>query len=190
MIQACCEPTNSPVHTGGRRADLPSLRLPSGGHAALEREPCLRRAVQSGAPTIRTRRPDHERPEPLAHDSSPPSWRVPVSLSRPRARPYLPGQLHADLQVPVRDIQLTNGQRHADALRAQGHHHAGNGIRRIRESGARSWTDPRYGKTRQHRGHSFGAAIPKIITPSSCATKSRAAAPSSPPTSTIRRWSR
>jgi phosphomethylpyrimidine synthase len=37
---------------------------------------------------------------------------------------------------------------------------------------------------RQHKGQDFGAAIPAEITPSSCATKSPAAAPSSPTTST------
>lgn len=42
----------------------------------------------------------------------------------------------------------------------------------------------------QHPGHSFGAAIPKEITPSSSVRKSPAAAPSSPPTSTTWSWSR
>jgi hypothetical protein len=37
---------------------------------------------------------------------------------------------------------------------------------------------------RQHKGQDFGASIPAEITPSSCAPKSPAAAPSSPTTST------
>jgi phosphomethylpyrimidine synthase len=39
---------------------------------------------------------------------------------------------------------------------------------------------------RQHKGQDFGAAIPAEITPSSCARKWPAAAPSSPTTSTTR----
>jgi phosphomethylpyrimidine synthase len=49
-------------------------------------------------------------PEPLAHDSFVAQLaraREPFPASR---KAYLPGQLHADLQVPVRDIQLTNGE--------------------------------------------------------------------------------
>jgi phosphomethylpyrimidine synthase len=49
-------------------------------------------------------------PEPLAHDSFAAQLaraREPFPASR---KAYLPGQLHADLQVPVRDIQLTNGE--------------------------------------------------------------------------------
>ena len=35
------------------------------------------------------------------------SARAPFPAS---CKSYLPGQLHADLRVPVRDIQLTNGE--------------------------------------------------------------------------------
>ena len=44
--------------------------------------------------------------------------------------------------------------------------------------------------SRQHPGQNFGAAFPKRSRRNSCATKSRAAAPSSPPTSTTRNPSR
>jgi phosphomethylpyrimidine synthase len=43
---------------------------------------------------------------------------------------------------------------------------------------------------RQHRGESFGAAFRKKSRRNSCARKSPAAAPSSPPTSTTRNWNR
>ncbi len=49
-------------------------------------------------------------PEPLAHDSFAAQLaraREPFPASR---KAYLPGQLHPGLQVPVRDIQLTNGE--------------------------------------------------------------------------------
>ena len=49
-------------------------------------------------------------PDPLARESFAAQLaraREPFPASR---KAYLPGQLHADLQVPVRDIQLTNGE--------------------------------------------------------------------------------
>ena len=49
-------------------------------------------------------------PEPLAHDSFAAQLaraREPFPASR---KAYLPGQLRQDLRVPVRDIQLTNGE--------------------------------------------------------------------------------
>src|SRR3990167_2918025 len=76
------------------------------------RNPCLRRAqVQSGAP----HHPDlgdltMNAPDPLARESFAAQLaraREPFPASR---KAYLPGQLHADLRVPVRDIRLTNGE--------------------------------------------------------------------------------
>ena len=55
-------------------------------------------------------------------------------------------------------------ERLADALRAQGHHHARNGIHRDprERSGAKALPEL---ITRQHPGQSFGAAIPAVMTP-------------------------
>ena len=84
---------------------------------------------------------------------------------------------------------LSRRERHADALRAARHRHAGDGVHR----------DPREPAARRAAavqccasiaGQSFGAQLPQSSPPSSSATKSRAAARSFRPTSIIRKPSR
>ncbi len=99
-------------------------------------------------------------------------------------------------------------ERHADALRAPGHHHAGDGIHRHpREPAPRRIPREPQGERPERRqarrddgppasGARRSAPPPSARTrwarsrPSSCARKSRAAARSSPPTSTTRNRSR
>ena len=85
-------------------------------------------------------------------------------------------------------------QRHADALRAQRHRHAGDGVHRDpREPAARRGAARRCAELRraQHPGQTLRRGDPDGRSrPSSCATRSRAAARSSRPTSTTRRPSR
>ena len=82
-------------------------------------------------------------------------------------------------QRQIRDERL------ADALRAPRHHHAGNGIyRHPRKPNARS-DRVRRACSSSIRDSRSARRCPRPSLPSSCAKKSPAAAPSSPPTSTI-----
>ena len=108
-------------------------------------------------------------------------------LARPRARGHA---LRPPSQAASRQARR---QRHADALRAPRHRHARDGVRR----------HPRESPARRARSRAFPRACAGSIRArasvrrsrrssrrSSCATKSRAAARSSPPTSITRKPSR
>ena len=94
-----------------------------------------------------------------------------------RASPTRSSPACASTSRASRSARRRRRQRHADALRAARHRHAGDGVRRDpREPAARarcSRTLPAM-VTRQHPGQSFGAAIPEVITPGVRPRRSRA----------------
>ena len=150
--------------------------------------------IRSGLPALRQRWIE-ERGDTEACPAS----RATTAASAPPIRQL--AELRFNLHRTPRRAQGRQ-ERLADALRAPGHRHAGNGIHRDpREPAPREYLEslktsgPNGEKLadddgRQHPGQSFGARHrdgSRRSRPNSCATKWRAAAPSSRPTSITRK---